>query len=84
MYNTFLQIVNGLYPSTFYNSNILSTQNIQKVLKYNFINIKYKRYNYKKQVILCIGNQDTVSNTRYRSLIIWIILKVLNYVWVVV
>lgn len=72
-YNIFLDLINLLYPATFYKGVFVSAHNVKKILKYNFVCMKYNRYNYKKKVLLGTENHTVVSNTRYCILIIQII-----------
>lgn len=72
-YNIFLDLINWLYPATFYKGVFVSAHNVKKILKYNFVCLKYNRYKYKKKVLLGTENHTVVSNTRYRRTIIQII-----------
>ncbi len=76
IYNLFLRVINRLYPSTLFES--VSLGNVKFLMLYFFICLKYIRYTFKKQVVLFLEQYSNDINTRYRSLIIINLLKVLK------
>lgn len=80
LYNIFLSIIYRLYPSTFFEGISVSHDNLYNWLNFYFVGLKFKRYNLKKRVLLFTEKHINIENTRFRKILIILVLKDLNFV----